>query len=98
MRHDQIIRLVIAYTLTGAVVFTVIVTCLLLVGWMKFADSEQQQKLFYVLIVEIIAISVGYFSGFLKLVFYQFTQLMGDVTPGFHSRLGCSDKFLVRDR
>jgi hypothetical protein len=66
MRHDQIIKLVIGYTLMGAVVFTVIVTCLSLIGWVTFAESGQQQKLFYVLIVEIIGISVGYFSGLLK--------------------------------
>ncbi len=66
MRHDQIIKLVIGYTLMGAAVFTVIVTSLSLVGWVTFADSGQQQKLFYVLTVEIIVTSVGYFSGQLK--------------------------------
>ena len=67
MRHDQIIKLVIGYTLMGAVVFTVVVTSLSLVGWVTFADPSQQQKLFYVLIVEIVGIAVGYFGGLLKL-------------------------------
>ena len=66
MEHQQIISLAIAYTLAGAVVFTVIVTCLSLVGWIKLADSKQQNKLFYVLIVELIAISVTFFGGFLN--------------------------------
>jgi hypothetical protein len=64
--HVQILQLIIAYTLAGAFVFTVIMTCLSLVGWVKFADSAQQQKLFYALIVEVVTIGVGFFAGFLK--------------------------------
>jgi hypothetical protein len=66
MPHKKIIQLVIAYTLAGAVVFTVVVTCLSLVGWIRFADSAQQQKLFYILIVELATIAVGFFSDYLK--------------------------------
>jgi hypothetical protein len=64
--HGMIIKLAIAYTLVGAFVFTVVVTCLSLVGWIQFADSGQQQKLFYIVIAEVAAIGVGYFSGLLK--------------------------------
>ena len=44
--HQELIRLTIAYTLAGAFVFTVVITCLSLVGWIRFADKKQQQKLF----------------------------------------------------
>ena len=64
--HVKIIKLVIAYTLTGALVFTIIVACLSLLGWVQFADSGQQQKLFNTLIVELVIIGVGFFSGLLK--------------------------------
>lgn len=64
--HQQIISLVIAYTLAGAVVFTVVITCLTLVGWVRLADENQQKKLFYILIVEVIGISVSFFGGFLR--------------------------------
>ena len=66
MQHRKIIQLVIAYTLAGAVVFTVLVTCLSLVGWIRFADSGQQQKLFYILIVELVTIAIGFFADYLK--------------------------------
>ena len=49
--HASIIQLIVGYTLTGALVFSVIVTCLSLVGWIKFADQAQQNRLFIVLIV-----------------------------------------------
>lgn len=65
--HAEIIRLVIAYTLVGAFVFTAVVTCLSLIGVIKFAKQSQQQKLFYVLIVELVAGSLGLFFDFLRL-------------------------------
>ena len=64
--HASIIQLAIAYTLLGAFVFTVIITCLSLVGLVKFSDRTQQQKLFYTLIVEVVVISTAFFSGFLE--------------------------------
>jgi hypothetical protein len=51
---DEMMKLVVGWTIVGGFVFTVIVTCLSLVGWIKFADPRQQQKLFYVLIVEVV--------------------------------------------
>ena len=51
--HFTLIQLMIAYTLTGAFIFTVVVTCCSLVGWIKLADKRQQNKLFYTLIVEL---------------------------------------------
>jgi hypothetical protein len=59
--HLEIIRMILAYTLTGAGIFTVVITCASLVGWIKFADAKQQSKLFYVLIVELIAVAVGFY-------------------------------------
>ena len=51
---DEMMKLVIGWTIVGGFVFTVLVTCLSLVGWIRFADRKQQQKLFYVLIVEVV--------------------------------------------
>jgi hypothetical protein len=64
--HSHLIQLIVGYTLAGALVFTVVVTCLSLVGWIKFADAGQQNKLFAVLIVELVAVGVGFFAGLLK--------------------------------
>lgn len=66
MNHPEIIRLVIAYTLVGAFVFTAIITCLSLIGLVKFANSQQQNKLFYVMIVELVVGSVGFFFNFIS--------------------------------
>jgi len=65
--HAEIIQLVIAYSLTGAFLFTFVITCLSLLGWLKFADLKQQKKLFYILVVELVTICMGSFSGFLNL-------------------------------
>jgi hypothetical protein len=64
--HAAIIKLVIAYTLLGAFIFTVIITCLSLIGIVKFANPGQQRKLFAVLIVELVVICVGVFADFLQ--------------------------------
>lgn len=64
--HQDIISLIIAYTLTGAFVFTVFITCLSLLGWVKFASSSQQSKLFVALILEVVVIGIGTFAGFLE--------------------------------
>ena len=66
MDHNELIRLIVAYTLAGAFVFTVIVTCLSLVGIVKFADAKQQKTLFRTLIVEVVVICVGWFADLLE--------------------------------
>ncbi|HUA67078.1 MAG TPA: hypothetical protein VMA13_00905 [Candidatus Saccharimonadales bacterium] len=66
INHVQIIQLVVAYTLLGAFVFTVAITCFSLVGWIKFANKKQQQKLFAVLIVQLIIGCVGFFTRLLQ--------------------------------
>jgi len=55
---DPMMMLVVGWTLVGGFVFTMIITCLSLVGWIKFADRSQQKKLFLVLIVELL-VGVG---------------------------------------
>ena len=64
--HQFFVQLIIAYTLAVAFAFTVLVTCLSLVGWIGFANPEQQKKLFYALIVELVVIGVSFFSGWIE--------------------------------
>ncbi|MGK0456563.1 MAG: hypothetical protein ACJAT5_001121 [Lentimonas sp.] len=66
MLHQSIIQLIIAYTLVGAFIFTVVITCLSLVGLVKFADKKQQNRLFQTIIVEVAVISVTFFGDYLK--------------------------------
>jgi len=64
--HREIIKLIVAYTLVGALVFTVAITCLSLIGLIEFADKKQQSKLFYALIIELVVLSVGFFGNYLS--------------------------------
>lgn len=63
--HITLIKLAIAYTFIGAIIFTVIVTCLSLIGIVKFSKPDQQNKLFGVLIIEVVTIAIGVFSNLL---------------------------------
>ncbi|MBA7679839.1 hypothetical protein ES703_88144 [subsurface metagenome] len=83
MNHPQLIQLIIAYSLAGAFVFTVIVTCLSLVGWIKFSDTKQQQRLFTVLIVELVVVCVGFFAGFLR---FDPTKVVAEIVEETQSR------------
>lgn len=67
MSHQEIISLVIAYTLVGAFIFTVVITCLSLVGVIELKDKKQQNKLFYIVIVEVVVGCVGFFFNWLPL-------------------------------
>lgn len=64
--HVEIIKLTISYALAGVVVFTSIVTALSLVGWVSFANEKQQNRLFLVLVVEVIGIAIGSFANLLQ--------------------------------
>ena len=64
--HRQIIQLILAYSLTGAFVITLILTLLSLVGVIKLANEAQQTKLFSVLIIELAVVVVGFFGNFIK--------------------------------
>ncbi|WP_205502451.1 hypothetical protein [Rufibacter psychrotolerans] len=78
MNHPEIIKLVISYTLLGVLVFTAVITCLSLIGLVKFADSKQQQKLFYALIIEIIGGSIAVFFNFLSINPQSVANRIGD--------------------
>ena len=65
-QHIPIFKLTIAYTIVGAFIFTAVITCLSLIGLVKFAKPSQQSKLFAILIVEIVTICVGAFSSLLQ--------------------------------
>jgi hypothetical protein len=64
--HTNIIQLIVAYTLAGAFLFTVVVTCLSLIKQGTIVNRGQQKKLFYALVVEIVVIGVGFFGNILK--------------------------------
>jgi hypothetical protein len=66
INHVQIIQLIVAYTLVGAFVFTVAITCMSLIGWIKFANKKQQQKLFATLIIQLVIVCVGFFTRILQ--------------------------------
>jgi hypothetical protein len=51
---DEMMKLALGWTIVGGFVFTTIITCLSLVGWVRFADRAQQKRLFAVLIVEVV--------------------------------------------
>jgi len=67
LEHVELIKLSIAYAFVIAFIFTLLVTCLSLIGLVKFADQSQQKKLFTFLIVELVVICTGSFSGLLQL-------------------------------
>jgi hypothetical protein len=90
MDHSEIIKLIVAYTITGAFVCTVVFTLLSMVGLIKFVDPTQQNKLFYTLIVEIVVASVGYYADLLhydphqtinQIVTKDHVQLIDDAPP-----------------
>lgn len=62
----ELIKLIMAYTLVGVFIFTAVVTSLSLVGWVKFADNKQQQALFKALIIEVVAVAVGFLANVLE--------------------------------
>lgn len=65
--HAEIMKLIIAYALTGSFLFTLIVTCLSLINVVKSIDKKLKRKLINVLIVEVAVIAVGSFSDLLNL-------------------------------
>ncbi len=84
MDHQVIIQLIVAYTLVGAFIFTVVVTCLSLVGWIKLADAGQQQKLFTVLVVELVVGCLAFFLNFLTFNPAVVAKQIGDQAVVLH--------------
>ena len=66
MSHNEIVGLVIAYTLVGGLVCTVAMTLASLGGWFTFVDQRQQQALFKAIILELAVIGVSWFAQFLN--------------------------------
>jgi hypothetical protein len=66
MAEDVLIRFAVAWTLVGAFVFTVVVTCLSVIGVVKFADAKQQEQLFAALVLQLAIIGVTYFGRILN--------------------------------
>jgi hypothetical protein len=66
IEHQELIKIVIAWTCVGAFVFTLLITCASLTGLVKLADKKQQNKLFALLIVELGLVGVGTFVDVIK--------------------------------
>ena len=62
--HAAIIKLIIAYTLVGAFLVTVIITIFSHLGWIRFADSKQQRKLYIANISLLVIGCLGVFLNF----------------------------------
>lgn len=60
---DPMMQLVIGWTLVGGFVFTVIATCLSMVGVVKFANPKQQGLLFKALVLQLLVGVGGKVSG-----------------------------------
>lgn len=63
----MLIRLVIAWSCVGVFIATAIVTLLALVKVIELADKKYLDRLFTVLILEVVGIAVGVFAGFVQL-------------------------------
>jgi hypothetical protein len=63
----MLIRLVIAWTCIGIFIATAIVTLLALVKVIELAEKKYLDRLFTVLILEVVGIGVGVFAGFVQL-------------------------------
>lgn len=55
---DDVMKLVVGWTIVGAFLFTTVITCLSMVGVIRFADASQQRRLFALLILQIV-VGVG---------------------------------------
>jgi hypothetical protein len=62
--HVELIGLIIAWTFTGVIVFTAIVTCLALIGLVTI-PAPYMKALFAILIVELVTAAVGFFLNFM---------------------------------
>lgn len=65
--HAELIKLIIAYTITGVILFTAIVTCLSLVGWIKIVDSAVRKTLYTTLITSSASLGIGIFTNLLNI-------------------------------
>lgn len=59
-------KIILAYSLAATFVFTAAVTCLSMIGWVKFSDPEQQKILFKTLIIELTVVVIGFFGKALE--------------------------------
>jgi len=56
---DESMKLVIGWTIVVAFVFTTGITCMSLVGWVRFAHKKQQYGLYSALILEVVVGGAG---------------------------------------
>lgn len=62
----EIMKLTIAWTCVGVFIATAVITLLALVRVIKLAEARYLNRLFGLLVVEIVALCVTYFAGMLR--------------------------------
>ena len=64
---NPMMQLAVGWILVGAFAFTVLLSCLSLPGWVKFADKSQQKKLFGTVIVQLVVTAGANAVGVVRL-------------------------------
>jgi hypothetical protein len=65
--HHEMIRLMVSWTLVGAIILTAFLTLLALAGFLAFSDREQRNKLLYILVAEFVVAALALFLGVFQL-------------------------------
>ena len=61
--QHEMMKLMVSWTLIGAMIFTVIITLLSLAGFLAFSDNKQRNKLIYILVAQIAIVGLAFFTG-----------------------------------
>jgi hypothetical protein len=61
--QHEMMKLVLSWTLIGALILTVIVTLLSLAGFLRFSGDEQRNKLIYILLAQLVIVGITFPLG-----------------------------------
>jgi cell shape-determining protein MreC len=65
--QHEITKLMVSWSLAGAIIFTLVITLLALTGWLALSDHTQLKKLFFILGGQIIIVGVTFALGMFQL-------------------------------